>query len=124
MHDGLALVSTDQVVSVVDIKDEHSIQALGDIAFPGVEKLAVASPGSWAGYANSMGWRILPLPRLLSHGEATLLNETLRTSSSADEANHYRLHLYSDRGVKTVSMLIPFSGNLTKRPAEGGLLVR
>ena len=124
VHDGFALVATESDICVVDVRGAHSFQALGKIAFPRVKKLAVASPDLWAGYAAAAGWTLLPLPRFLLPGEISVQNEKSHSSLLAGEQYRYRLHLFNDRDVKTVSGLVTLPVHLTKQPNAGGPLVQ
>jgi len=120
-HDGLALVSTGRDVSVVDIRDSHSFQNLGKIAFPGVKKFALASSDQFAGYSAATGWSFLPLPHFLANGEEHSLNKSLPPHTDRDV---YRLHVFNDRDVKIASGLFLAPDGLINQSDAGGDLVR
>lgn len=117
---GLALVSTGENVSVVDVRDANSFQALGKVALPDVEKLVVAPPGFWAGYVAQKGWSILPLPRFVLPGDFVSLHGENRDPLHTDGHHHYRLHLFDDRDVKVMPGIQHFAAHLTKQSNGGG----
>jgi hypothetical protein len=104
---GLCLVSTEKGIFVVDVRDGNSLQNLGEIDFPGVERFAVAGPDLWAGYVPGKGWFPLPSPRLVLPGEF----ETLQVESSTTQASpyRYRLNLFNDHGVIAVPGILSLS---------------
>lgn len=121
IHDGLALVSTEKEVCVVDIRDDSSFQKLGKISFPAVVKFAVDPPYWWAGYTVATGWSFLPLPRLLRmEGKDPLIDET--QASCADELK-YRLYFFDDRDIEKVSGLVHLADCRANHPVSGGPLV-
>jgi hypothetical protein len=120
VHGGLALVATEADVAVVDVREDHSFQNLGEIAFPAVEKIALAPPDLWAGYTASKGWSFLALPRLLQPGDKSLLNDNSQTPCARE--NSFRLNLFDDRVVKKVTKLVQLQDCQTARLATGGSL--
>ncbi|MCF6346038.1 MAG: hypothetical protein L3J00_06165, partial [Thiomicrorhabdus sp.] len=99
---GMCLVSTATGISVIDIRDNSSLQNLGEIALPGVARFAVADPDFWAGYVSGEGWYILPAPRLVLSAETAAFQTLTKTRSSLPSTYRYRLNLV-DCCVCTVS---------------------
>ncbi|GEM_PF-5011374 len=99
---GLCLVSTETGVYIVDIRDGDSLQNLGEIDFPGVERFAVADPDFWAGYVPGKGWFPLPSPRLVLPGEFETLEIESSTTRTQASPYRYRLNLFNDHGVITI----------------------
>jgi hypothetical protein len=118
VHDGLALVATEANVTVVDIRESHSFQTLGEIAFPAVEKIAVATSGLWAGYTASTGWSLLSLPRFLRPEDKNLLTNDYRIPCLKESS--YRLNLFDAHEVKQVSGFVHSSFCQIRHPAAGG----
>ena len=101
----LCLVSTEMGIYVVDIRDDNSLQNLGEINFPGVARFAVADPDFWAGYVPGKGWFPLPSPRLVLPGEF----ETLQIVNQRQASPYrYRLNLFNDHGVITIPGILSF----------------
>ncbi len=98
----LCLVSIGAKIGVVDIRDSLSLQKLGEIAFPDVEKFVLSSPEMWAGFSNATGWVFLPTPRLLSPKELGRLKVNTMVADFEAEQERFRLSLFNDQGVKTV----------------------
>jgi len=117
---GFCLVSTGAEVFVVDIRARDSLQNLGKIIFPGVERFAVAAPDFWAGYVPRIGWSILPVPRLVSPGEAELLQAAGSATPSESVRDRYRLNLFNDHEVITTSGVLTLS-SLSGGQATGGV---
>lgn len=99
---GFCLVSTEMGIYVVDIRDDNSLQNLGEIDFPGVERFAVADPDFWAGYVPEKGWFPLPSPRLVMPGEFEAIQTASRTTRTQASPYRYRLNLFNDHGVITL----------------------
>jgi hypothetical protein len=104
----LCLAATAKKVSVIDIRESRSLQNLGEISFPGVARLVVAPPSSWAGFVPGAGWSIFPAPHLLEPGDAARLQRV--KSTSTDALQHlYRLNLFDAHGVYNVPGFLRFS---------------
>ncbi len=97
--ENFCLVSTGTEVCVVDIRSRDSFQNLGKIAFPGVERFAVAAPDFWAGYVPGVGWSALPVPRFVLPDEMELLETTRSTEPSGPLHGWYRLNLFNDHEI-------------------------
>lgn len=94
---GFCLASDKQSVHVIDLRDEDSLQKLGQIAFLGVERFVVAENGLWAGYVAGEGWTVLPVPSIVTSAE---LRELISTNAFSDkEVARYRLNLFDDNSV-------------------------
>ena len=96
------LVSTGNEIFVIDVKSQASLQNLGGITLPGVTKIAVASPNSWAGYVPGDGWLVLPAPRRVAPDQVASLRSTGSAVLTEQAADRYRLVLYNDEQVVTV----------------------
>ncbi|MGK2904892.1 MAG: hypothetical protein ACSLFH_00910 [Desulfuromonadales bacterium] len=105
----LCLVSTGEDICVFDTRTRGSLQNLGKIAFPGVEKFAVAPPDFWGGYVPGAGWFTLPAPHFVSPGETEFLDRVRTTARTEARPYRYRLNLFSDREVVTVPGVLSFS---------------
>ena len=120
VHDGLALVSNETEVAVVDVREGHSFQNLGAIAFPAVEKIVVAPPDLWAGYAPSTGWTFLSLPRFLqSEDKSFVPGDSLKPCPKEDS---YRLNLFDDHVVRSVTGLVHLQVCQATQNTAGGSL--
>ncbi len=104
----LCLAATAQKVSVIDIRESRSLQNLGEISFPGVTRLVVAPPSSWAGLVPGAGWSIFPAPRLLEPGDDVYL-ERVRAAPMDALQPLYRLNLFDPQGVYNVPGFLHFS---------------
>ena len=94
---GFCLASDKQAVHVVDIRQEGTIQRLGEIAFAGVERFAVSQSGLWGGYVPQDGWTLLPAPSIVTPDD---LSERLENAASAGEqVVDFRLRLFDDNRV-------------------------
>jgi len=112
--ENFCLVSTGSDVSVVDIRDRNSFQNLGKIAFPGVDRFAVAAPDFWAGHVPGVGWSALPVPRLVLPEEIESLDASRSTAPPVPLHDRYRLNLFNDHEVITapgVRALSPSPGS-------------
>lgn len=120
VHDGLAMVSNETEVAVVDVREGHSFQNLGEIAFPAVEKIVVAPPDLWAGYAPSTGWTILSLPRFLRSEDKSFVPGGRPKPCPKEDS--YRLNLFDDHVVRSVSGLVHLQVCQAAQNTAGGPL--
>jgi hypothetical protein len=120
VHDGMALVATETDVAVVDVREGHSFQNLGEIAYPAVEQIAVAPSNLWAGYAPSTGWHFLSLPRFLRSEDKILLVDDSPTPCPKEDS--YRLNLFDDHVVRSVPGLVHLEVCQATQHAAGGSL--
>ena len=120
VHDGLAMVSNETEVAVVDVREGHSFQNLGEIAFPAVEKIVVAPPDLWAGYAPSRGWKFLSLPRFLRSEDKSLVAGDSPKPCAKEES--YRLNLFDDHVVRSVPGLVHLQVCQATQNTAGGSL--
>jgi hypothetical protein len=118
VHDGLALVATEANVTVVDVRESHSFQTLGEIAFPEVEKIVVARSGLWAGYTASTGWSLLSRPRFLRPEDKNLLSNDYRVPCLKEGS--YRLNLFDAHDVKQASGFVHSPFCEISHPTTGG----
>ena len=107
--ENVCLVSTGAEVCVVDIRTRDSLQNLGKIAFPGVEKFAVAASDFWAGYVPKVGWSVLPAPHLLLPEELDILGASRGTTTPGSLRDQYRLNLFNDHEVITTPGFLSLS---------------
>ncbi len=119
VYDGIGLVATGEEVSFIDVRDAHSLQNLGKITFPEVERLAVAAPDLWAGYVDAVGWSIFPLPRFLSPEDVASSRDEHIVSQFNLEPFRYRLHLFSKDEVRIVPGVLSLPVRLTEQ-IKGG----
>lgn len=105
----LCLVSTGTDIRVIDTRTRGSLQNLGRIDFPGVERFAVAAPGFWAGFVPGAGWFTLPAPHLVSPGKTEILDTAHSTTLPESRQGRYRLNLFNDREVVTVPGVLSLS---------------
>jgi len=63
------LLSDGEAVHVVDISMAGSLQKLGQVGLPGIEKFAAVADAHWAAYSHSGGWYLLPPPRFAKSSE-------------------------------------------------------
>ncbi len=103
----LCLAATTKHVTVLDIRKDNSFQNLGEIAFPGVTRLAAAPPGYWAGFVPDVGWTVLPAPHILVPGDSARL-ETADLSATTRPQHLYLLNLFNDHGIYNVTGLLHF----------------
>ena len=120
VHDGLAMVSNETEVAVVDVREGHSFQNLGAIAFPAVEKIFVAPPDLWAGYAPSTGWTFLSLPRFLQSEDKSFVPGD--SSKPCPKEDSYRLNLFDDHVVRSVTGLVHLQVCQATQNTAGGSL--
>lgn len=121
VQNGLALVSTEKEIFVVDVRDEHSLQNLGKIAFSGVTDITVAPSKLWAGYsAKTRHWSVLPFPCFLREGDQSLPGNDCNVSPTG---SHYKLHVFNDREVKVAAGTVVMPGSQGDQAGGGGALV-
>lgn len=113
---GTCLVATTRAVHVVDTGTTFSMQKLGRIALPGVERLVMAPPHHWAGLVGGRGWRFLPAPiRLVP--EAMRQADGLKLALPAQlPVGEYIAFLYNDAGMKAVA-----GNHIIEPSAQNGL---
>jgi hypothetical protein len=104
----LCLAATTKQVTVLDIRKDNSFQNLGEIAFPGVTRLAAAPPDYWAGLVPDVGWTVLPAPHILAPADSARL-ETADFSSATHPQHLYLLNLFNDHGIYNVTGLLHFT---------------
>jgi len=115
------LVSTGTEVCVVDIRTRDSLQNLGKIAFPGVERITATSD-FWAGYVPKVGWSVLPAPYLLLPEDLDLPGAFRGTTLPGSLRDQYRLNLFNDHEVITTSGFLsrsPFAGSQATGAVNG-----
>lgn len=118
--ESFCLVATATDVFVVDIRSHGSLQNLGNIAFPGVEKISVAAADFWAGYAPNVGWSVLPVPHLLLPEELNILEASRGTTPHESFRDQYRLNLFNDHEVITTPGFLNLS-SLSGRQISGAV---
>lgn len=104
------LVSTGIGVEVIDIHHIGSLQNLGDIAFPGVTRFAVAQSDVWAGYVPGAGWSVSRVPYLVTPEDIKRMRLAARTVVEPNSmSSDYRLKLFNDFNVINVPGIVSFS---------------
>ncbi len=102
MVDGLCLVASETRVHVVDVGVADSMQKLGHMAVPRVERFAPAPRQHWAARVRGQGWINLPLPRHLTLEKWVDSDGVQLTFPQDLPRGDYRVVLYNDAGVKVL----------------------